>query len=213
MPLCRNMTVLRRLLEAKDPGAMCIHNLVSGAAGSKAEWVRVDDLRQPRAVLCGSRFLYLHALDSRSAAAVAKEVPGKYRAKSCNVSAKYTGVLGQPGATLHGKPVYLYTLDEERHAKVGIDVGVLRPKDADVVYKHHTDYELEKRYIRDRIRLAPSCAIRRNGNLVAWGLTHDCGAMGLLHVVDDARGQDLGTAILWLWRRACRPLALGHLPT
>lgn len=42
-------------------------------------------------------------------------------------------------------------------------------------------------YIRYRIRNGPSVSIRESGKLVAWAMTHDDSALGLLHVLEDYR--------------------------
>jgi 8-oxo-dGTP diphosphatase len=51
-------------------------------------------------------------------------------------------------------------------------------------------------YIEERITKSISAAIMKKDKLVAWGLTHDDGALGSLHVLDDYRKKGYGREIL-----------------
>lgn len=51
-------------------------------------------------------------------------------------------------------------------------------------------------YIEERISKSISAAIIKKDKLVAWGLTHDDGALGSLHVLDEYRKKGLGKEIL-----------------
>ncbi len=53
------------------------------------------------------------------------------------------------------------------------------------IYNKYTDPD----YIKTRIQNGESSCIRVDGKLVAWGLTHDDGAMGFLHVMPQYRGK------------------------
>jgi len=44
-------------------------------------------------------------------------------------------------------------------------------------------------YLKDRIERSFSAAVKLKGRLVAWALTHDDGAIGALHVLDDFRNK------------------------
>lgn len=64
-----------------------------------------------------------------------------------------------------------------------IPVEYLRPEDAEVVYaessyQSYTDIS----YIRERIISGPAVCIRKEGELAAWAMTHDDGALGGLQV-------------------------------
>lgn len=52
------------------------------------------------------------------------------------------------------------------------------------IYKEFTSIE----YIRERLISGISCGISRDKKLIAWAITHDDGAIGFLHVLDEYRG-------------------------
>ena len=51
-------------------------------------------------------------------------------------------------------------------------------------------------YVKERISKSISAAIFKKDKLVAWGLTHDDGALGSLHVLDAYRKKGYGKEIL-----------------
>ncbi len=51
-------------------------------------------------------------------------------------------------------------------------------------------------YVEERITKSISAAIFKRDKLVAWGLTHDDGALGSLHVLDEYRKKGYGKEIL-----------------
>lgn len=51
-------------------------------------------------------------------------------------------------------------------------------------------------YVEERISKSISAAIMKKDKLVAWGLTHDDGALGSLHVLDEYRKRGYGKEIL-----------------
>lgn len=51
-------------------------------------------------------------------------------------------------------------------------------------------------YVEERISKSISAAIIKKDKLVAWGLTHDDGALGSLHVLDEYRNKGYGKEIL-----------------
>ena len=55
---------------------------------------------------------------------------------------------------------------------------------------------LSPAYVEDRISKSISAAIMKKDKLVAWGLTHDDGALGSLHVLDEYRKKGYGKEIL-----------------
>jgi len=58
-------------------------------------------------------------------------------------------------------------------------------------YKKYTSLS----YIRQRIKNGPSIGLFQKNALLGWILTHDDGAMGFLHVLDNYRRKGLGTQI------------------
>lgn len=62
----------------------------------------------------------------------------------------------------------------------------------------HSNYKqfLTPAYVEERITKSISAAIVKKNKLVAWGLTHDDGALGSLHVLDEYRKKGYGKEIL-----------------
>ena len=78
-----------------------------------------------------------------------------------------------------------------------IKVEKLNKSYASYVYKH-SDYRdfISVNYTAERLNNDISAGIIINNLLVAWGFTHDDGALGFLHVLDNYRGNGYGTDIL-----------------
>ena len=77
------------------------------------------------------------------------------------------------------------------------EIVPLTPDHTDYIFEH-TDYReyTDKDYIRDRLERDISAAIMKDGKPVAWGLTHDDGALGFLHVLPEYRGKGYGRDIV-----------------
>lgn len=73
----------------------------------------------------------------------------------------------------------------------------LSPDDTDYIFEH-TNYRdfTDKAYIRDRLERDISAAIMDKDKPIAWGLTHDDGALGFLHVLPEYRGKGYGRDIV-----------------
>ena len=73
----------------------------------------------------------------------------------------------------------------------------LSPDDTDYIFGY-SDYReyTDPGYIRDRLERDMSAAIMDKGKPVAWGLTHDDGALGFLHVLPEYRGKGYGRDIM-----------------
>ncbi len=69
---------------------------------------------------------------------------------------------------------------------------------------------LTPRYLKERITKSISACIYDDEKIVAWGLTHDDGALGSLNVLDEYRGKKYGTEIVLSLIHQCR--ALGKIP-
>lgn len=63
---------------------------------------------------------------------------------------------------------------------------------------NNSDYKdyISVEYIEDRLSKDISAGILMNNILVAWGFTHDDGALGFLHVLEDFRNKGYGIDIL-----------------
>lgn len=64
-----------------------------------------------------------------------------------------------------------------------IPVEYLRAEDAETIYAE-SGYQAyaDAAYIRERILSGPAVCIRKGGELAAWAMTHDDGALGILQV-------------------------------
>ncbi len=63
---------------------------------------------------------------------------------------------------------------------------------------------LSTEYLEDRISKSYSAGVHANGALIGWGLTHDDGALGSLHVMNDYRKKGYARAILISLINQCR---------
>lgn len=87
----------------------------------------------------------------------------------------------------------------------------LLPSDAEYIH-NYTPYKvaLLPGYLKDRILKGYSASIRQGDQLIAWILTHDDGAIGCLHVLDEFRRKHYGLAVC---SRLCNKLrAAGKKP-
>ena len=72
----------------------------------------------------------------------------------------------------------------------------LAEKDAGIVYDNSEYQEqISVEYIADRIKAGISKGLYEHDMLVAWGLTHDDGGLGSLHVLDSVRRKGYGSSI------------------
>lgn len=216
MPLLRNPELVRPLLTRCLPQSLTAHNVIFGSTGRRAKWIRVDDPANPRAVIVRSRRLVLFAEDGRAAARVIGEVPRNMRLLFGATPLRFYRLIKRNWrGPDKGEPVglnacYLYYLEPGGLVPVaGPRITPLRPSDATVI-TGHWHYGRDPGHVRRLIRALPGCGIRRDGRLVAWGLLHDDGSMGFLHVIAEYRGKGLARAITAALAR--RVLRLGQTP-
>lgn len=91
-----------------------------------------------------------------------------------------------------------YILQEKQTFPVADEVFITLSKDdASYIYSH-SDYKdyTSIEYIKDRLDKGISTGIMHKGELIAWGFTHDDGALGFLHVLPAYRKQGHGEKIL-----------------
>jgi GNAT superfamily N-acetyltransferase len=216
MPLCRDPGLLRPLLEGRLPQSQSVYNLAFGVAGVRPTWLRADSLEDPQAVLCRTRRFALFATDARAATRVIAETPRNMRLRFGSTPMRFYRLIKRhwPGPD-RGRPTwlnacYLYCL---RPGRLVIDrshrVTSLRPDDAAAI-RDYWPYGRSAEHLRRRIATGPSCGIRHQGRLAAWGLTHDDGSMGFLHVLKEYRGHGMARALTTAL--AGRLLRLGATP-
>lgn len=81
--------------------------------------------------------------------------------------------------------------------KPNVATQSLGPAYADYIYEYsHYKQFTDIMYIRDRLSRDISAAIFDDGKPVAWGFTHDDGALGFLHVLPGYRGRGYGRSIV-----------------
>jgi 8-oxo-dGTP diphosphatase len=79
---------------------------------------------------------------------------------------------------------------------VDAPITPLSIEDAEWIFKNG-DYSkfTSTLYIREMIQKGPAIGIRQDGNLVAWVMTHDDGAIGFLHVLPEYRSRGYAIAL------------------
>lgn len=72
----------------------------------------------------------------------------------------------------------------------------LMPEDAGYIFSHYDyAYQTNEMYLAERIEKGPALGIREDGRLIAWIMTHDDGAMGVLTVLPDYRRNGYGARV------------------
>ncbi|MBW6458686.1 MAG: GNAT family N-acetyltransferase [FCB group bacterium] len=91
-----------------------------------------------------------------------------------------------------------YVLNDEIHPETPVN-GTCRLEQTDAAYIYgYSDYQTytSLAYICDRLQRDISVGIRIAGRLVAWGFTHDDGALGFLYVLKAYRGRGYASSVL-----------------
>jgi ribosomal protein S18 acetylase RimI-like enzyme len=216
VPSCKNPDLIRPLVEKNLPLTNSVSHIVNGTFGPSLRWVRTDDLNDPHAVLCRTRRFTLFAVSDRTAIRVLAETPRNLRmAFRATPTCLYRLVLNRwhgpdAGRRVRHNHCYMYVL---RPGRLVVDrthqVSRLRPADAPTIARAWP-YGRDTDRILHRIRNGPGYCIRRKGAPVAWGLTHDDGSMGFLHVVERYRHQGMARTLTTVL--AERLLRLGVQP-
>ena len=216
MPLCRDVELLRPFIVRNRPAANSVANLVDNTFGSRLRWVRVDDVRDPHAMLCRTRRFTLYAESGPAAARVLSDVPRNMRMMFGSTPTRFCRMIRKTwrgpdaGRRAWYNHCYLYVLKPGRLViNRAHRVSRLRPDDAPLVARNWP-YGRSADQILRRIGNGPGYCIRRKGIPVAWGLTHDDGSMGFLHVVEAYRGQGMARALTTALAR--RLLSIGVQP-
>lgn len=91
-----------------------------------------------------------------------------------------------------------YVLDPELHVPLPKnETQPLSPYFSSYVFEHSNYREFtNEAYIRDRLSHGISAAIIKNEQAIAWGFTHDDGALGFLHVLPEYRKKGLARDIV-----------------
>jgi GNAT superfamily N-acetyltransferase len=201
VPICRDPGLLRRFIELNRPAAETVFNMLYGRLGGRPRWVRIDDPANPRAVLCRARRFTLFADSPRAAARVVGEIPRNMRMVFSSTPTRFCRLIrhGWRGPDARRRAWYnhchLYVLEPGR---LVIDrshrVSRLRLADAGIIARLWP-YGRGVDHIRRRIENGPGYCVRRSGEPVAWGLTHEDGSMGFLHVLEAYRGSGMARSL------------------
>lgn len=216
MPICLDPALVRPLLLTDEPGTRSIYNFVYNRAGARARWIRVDDLANPRAIIIRSgapyrnRRHYMYAISNRAAETVLNEIPGDWKLMFAASPSRLVKVVRKFRKLDFVHLNYLYVLDPKNLVTYrGHRVESVLPEDAAQI-AHLWANGRQLSYVRWRISAGPSAAIRRDGRLVAWGMTHADGSMAMLRVMEQYRGQGFARAITYALAR--RVIATGLRP-
>jgi GNAT superfamily N-acetyltransferase len=201
MPLCRDLELLRPFIEENRPATNSVANLVDMTFSSALRWVRVDDIRDPHALLLRTHRFTLFADSGPAVARVLAEVPRNLRMVFSATPTRFCRPIRthwrgpDAGRRAWYNHCYQYAL---KPGRLVIDrthrVSRLKPEDAPVIARSWP-YGRSAARILDRIRNGPGICIRRDGAPAAWGLTHDDGSMGFLHVLERYRGQGMARTL------------------
>jgi len=216
MPLCRDIGLLRPFIEKNRPGTNSAANLVYDTFGSRLRWVRADDVRDPHALLCRTRRFTLFADSGQAAGRVLAETPRNVRMVFGATPTRFRRLIRKnrrgpdAGRRVWYNHCYLYVL---KPGRLVIDtthrVSRLRSADARLIARTRP-YGRSADHILRRIRNGPGYCIRRRREPVAWGLVHDDGSMGFLHVLEAHRGQGMARTLTTALAR--RLLGIGIQP-
>ncbi len=108
--------------------------------------------------------------------------------------------------------VYRFFLDKELgDSPCDLNIKNLTTADAEHIFNNsnYKDY-LSLDYVKEQINQGPAIGYWENGVLAGWVLTHDDGALGMLHVLDDYRRK--GIARKLVLEIIKRVQALGLIP-
>lgn len=87
--------------------------------------------------------------------------------------------------------------EKNMKAESEIEIRELKSKDTNFIFNHsHYQNFTSKSYIRERIAADCSAGIFIEGKLAAWGLTHDDGAIGFIHVRETFRKSGFARLIM-----------------
>ncbi len=131
-------------------------------------------------------------------ALIQKIQPGTYRFHSVDTES-FDAVKGCL-EDVDDRPTWILKRPPERIGKPEIPASPLTDDDALEISKYWGRSHMDSQeYISKRIREAPAYGIRKDGELVAWSLTHrvteDAMMLGFLHVKEPWRRQGLARAV------------------
>ncbi len=160
--------------------------------------VIVDDRESPEnVVLVNEGTITMRGGDGLSA--LIREIsPGTYRFHSVDTGSfqAVKGCLEE----IDDRPTWILKRPPERIGEPQIEASPLTEEDALEISKYWGRSHMDSvAYITKRIRDAPAYGIRKDGELVAWSLTHrvteDAMMLGFLHVKEQWRRQGLARAV------------------
>jgi ribosomal protein S18 acetylase RimI-like enzyme len=214
VPLLRDPVLVRPFLSRHLPRSQTAYNIVFGIGSRRARWVRINDPTDPHAVLVRSRRFVLFADCRRAAAQVLAEVPRNLRLVFGATPMRYYRLIKRcwrgpdAGERAGINACCLYYLKPGRFFDCrGHRISRLVRSDAPAITAQW-QYGRDPDHVRRLISTMPGCGIRRGRRLVAWGLLHDDGSMGFLHVLEEYRGQGMARAVTAALTRSVLRLGL-----
>ena len=158
---------------------------------------------------------------SSSNAEELKILLGKYQHKTKSFYSVEEWMI--PYILEYGEPYYImktnrYILD----LTTPTDQPKMEIVEIDRTHKHYmyenSDYKkyISTKYIEERLEKDISAGILVENTLVAWGFTHDDGALGFLHVMPEYRktgyGLDISLALIQMRKEAQKPIFVNIVP-
>ncbi|MEE9274361.1 MAG: GNAT family N-acetyltransferase [bacterium] len=194
-----NNPAFRDFLESQLPYSLRFRGALEESSGEAPVWV--DDPEGPRLALQGSdKWLtllgkpadVLHRLDEIGALpAGPPEEEGRLRFGALPLPVR--DALAARRDIVRETHCGLYTLREEDFTpfREGPEVDSLREEDAPAL-SSLSEYGATPAYCAERIRSAPSAAVRIGGELASSMLVHENGSIGMLHTREEFRNRRLG---------------------
>jgi len=100
-------------------------------------------------------------------------------------------------AAVKAELLHYKSMKNEKGKELEFKIRELEAKDADFIFAHsHYQDFTSKAYIRERITAECSAGIIIKGELAAWGLTHDDGALGFIHVREAFRKRGFARLVM-----------------
>ena len=213
MTTCLGTKRIHQFLLTGGPACLPIYNLITGATAARLESLVADNPTYPEAVYARSYFSYLFGSSQEAVLRLVSFVlKTEKRIESCMVPAGLADSLRSVAGFNEQNTVRMY-LWQRLPETDSLRIEALGPDDTAVLVKN-APYPVDDAYIRGRIIDGPTRAIRNHGELTAWAMVHDCGAMGLLRVLDSSPPEHgRGTAVVkglinLVAARAIRPFGL-----
>ncbi|PKK85676.1 MAG: hypothetical protein CVT48_04435 [Thermoplasmata archaeon HGW-Thermoplasmata-1] len=143
----------------------------------------------------GERYAFLHGDDEVGVGRLVERLYPEVKTFS-SVEDRMMPAITQGRVIKSVFPTRRYVLpDDVEIAPPAVPMRRLDGSFAEYVKKHYEYDYLKVEYARDRLEKGISAGVFDGDSLVAWGMTHDDGALGTLYVLPEVRGRGYGEAV------------------